>query len=68
METNLLSGELMAELHEAAKIAAGGMRDPEVLKMARERMLAMREEIYRKHGLLDIGVPAIREMRDGKEV
>jgi hypothetical protein len=67
METQLLSGELMAELHEAAKIAAGRVRDPEVLKTARERMLAMREEIYRKHGLLDIGVPAIREMRDGKD-
>jgi hypothetical protein len=67
METKLLSGELMAELHKAAKIGAGGVRDPEVLKKARERMLAMREEIYRKHGLLDIGVPAIRELRDGKD-
>jgi hypothetical protein len=66
METQQLTGELMAELHEAAKIAAGGVRDPQVLKKARERMLAMREEIYRKHGLLDIGVPAVREMRDGK--
>jgi hypothetical protein len=27
----------------------------------------MREETYRKHGLLDIAVPSIRALRDGEE-
>ena len=40
--------------------------DPAVMKEAKQRMELMREEIYRKHGLLDIGVPSIREFRDGE--
>jgi hypothetical protein len=67
METKLLSDELLAELRNAAKFAVGSERDPQVMKMARARMLMMREQIYRNHGLLDIGVPAIRELRDGKD-
>jgi hypothetical protein len=67
METKFLSDDLLAELRDAAKVAVAAKRDPEVMKAARARMLAMREEIYRKHGLLDIGVPAIREFRDGKD-
>jgi hypothetical protein len=67
MDTNFLPDELMAELRAAAKIAAQGVRDPEAMKKARARMVQMREEIYRKHGLLDIGVPAIRELRDGAD-
>ena len=41
---------------------------PELMASLREaagRMDRMREETYRKHGLLDIGVPAIRGLRDG---
>ena len=37
--------------------------DPEVAKRVRERGQRIREEVYQKHGLLDIGVPAIRELR-----
>ena len=33
------------------------------MRKAAERMDRMREETYRLHGLLDIGVPAIREVR-----
>ncbi len=58
-----IPAELMAELHSAAELAARGIRDPEVMRQACERMDRMREEIYRKQGLLDIGVPAIRELR-----
>ncbi len=59
-----LTPELLAEMEEAAKIAMSNVRDPEVMKKACERMDKMREEIYQKHGILDIGVPAIRELRD----
>ncbi len=60
----LIPAELMAELQEAADRAAKGIRDPDAMRQACERMDRIREEIYRKHGLLDIGVQAIRELRD----
>lgn len=56
--------ELMAELQEAADRAAKGIRDPEIMREACESMDRQREEIRRKHGILDIAVPAIRELRD----
>jgi hypothetical protein len=34
------------------------------MRRACERMDRMREEVRNKHGILDIGVPAIRELRD----
>jgi hypothetical protein len=58
--------DVMADLEEAARYAAAGVRDPEVLRHACERMDRLREEIRRRHGALDIGVPAIRELRDAE--
>ena len=67
VETNsIIDAETMAELEEAACKAAAGVRDPEEMRKACEHMDQLREEIYRKHGLLNIGVPAIRELRDGE--
>jgi hypothetical protein len=37
--------------------------DPEVALRVQERGRLVREEVYRKHGLVDIAVPAIRELR-----
>ena len=56
--------ELLAELQEAADRAAKGIRDPDAMRKACERMDRMREELYQKHGLLDIAVDLIREGRD----
>jgi hypothetical protein len=58
--------EIMAELQKAADKAAKGIRDPEEMRKASEEMDRIREEIYNKHGILDIGVPAIRELREGE--
>lgn len=58
--------EIMADLQRAAEDADKGVRDPERMRKACERMDRMREETYRKHGLLDIGVPAIRELREAE--
>ncbi len=58
--------EIMAELQQAAENAAKGIRDPEKMRLACERMDRMREETFRKFGVLDIGVPAIRELRDSE--
>ena len=43
---------------------AGRKPDPELVRRVRERAAKITEEIRRKHGVLDIGVPAIREFRD----
>jgi hypothetical protein len=61
---NLIPAQVMADLREAADKAAKGIRDPDAMKNACDEMDRIREEIRRKHGLLDIGVPAIRELRD----
>lgn len=60
----LIPPQIMAELQAAADRAANGLRDPEIRAKACERMDHLREEIRREHGILDIGVPAIRELRD----
>ncbi|MBY0522199.1 MAG: hypothetical protein K2R98_02305 [Gemmataceae bacterium] len=47
------------------KLMTGKVVDPEVARRIRERGDRIREAILQKHGVLDIGVPAIRELRDG---
>jgi hypothetical protein len=59
-----LPPELVAEMEEAVRRAMSGVRDPETMRRACERMDRMSEEIFKKHGILDIGVPVIRELRD----
>jgi hypothetical protein len=63
---SVIPPQVMAELQAAADRAAKGIRDPEAMLQACERMDRLREEIRRQHGILDIGVPAIRELRDGE--
>jgi hypothetical protein len=58
-----ITPELEAQFEEAVRQAMSGKRDPEAMRRAAERMDRMREETYREHGLLNIGVPAIRELR-----
>jgi hypothetical protein len=58
--------QIMAELQAAADRAAKGIRDPESMAKACQRMDRLREEIRQQHGILDIGVPAIRELRDAE--
>jgi hypothetical protein len=60
-----IPAQIMSELQAAAVRAAKGIRDPEIMVKACERMDRLREEIGRQHGILDIGVHAIREFRDG---
>jgi hypothetical protein len=70
MSTNVKSAaippEVMAELQQAAESAAKGLRDPDKMLQAAQRMDRMREETYGKHGLLEIGVLAIRELRESE--
>jgi hypothetical protein len=61
---NELRPELALQLQQAADRAAKGIRDPEVMRQACDSMDRLRADIQREHGVLDIGVPAIRELRD----
>lgn len=63
METNDIPSELLAEMQKAAIKAMSPLRDPEAMKKACERMDRMSADVCKKHGILDIGVPAIRELR-----
>ena len=58
--------QVMAELQEAVNRAAAGVHDAEAMRRSCKRMDQMREEIRKKHGVLAIGVPAIRELRDSE--
>jgi hypothetical protein len=62
---SMIPPEVMAELQAAADRAAKGIRDPQTMLKACQRMDRLREEILQKHGILDIGVAALRELRDG---
>lgn len=66
-DDNGIPPELLAEMQRAVDLAAKGVRDPEAMRRACEDMDRLREEIFRREGLLDIGVPAIRALRDGEE-
>jgi hypothetical protein len=46
-------------------LTTGKPLDPETYRRIRERADHIRDEVFQKHGLLDIGVPSIRELRDG---
>jgi hypothetical protein len=37
--------------------------DAEILRRVQQRAEQIRQRIFREHGLVDIGVPAIRELR-----
>jgi len=47
-----------------AKLVKHEPRDPEAVRLACERMDQMSEEIRKRVGVVDIAVPAIRELRD----
>jgi hypothetical protein len=59
-----LSPGMSQEIQEAMQRLLSGVHDPQIMQRACERMDRIREEIRQKHGVLEIGVPAIRELRD----
>lgn len=52
------------ELEDVIAKLMRGERDPEAARRACERMDRMREEIYKRVGIVDVAVPFIRELRD----
>lgn len=68
METNGIPADIMADLEAvAAAVGAGRKPDPELTRRVRDRAEQIREQVFQKHGVLDIGGPAIRALRDGDE-
>jgi hypothetical protein len=72
METNDLARVVPADVladHEAIcrQAAAGGPKDPELVRRIQERSRQARAEILAKFGVQEIGVQIIREMRDGAD-
>jgi hypothetical protein len=61
-----IPSELRDELQQTLADLANGIRDPEKMKVAAERMDRMRERNRQLLGERDIGVEIIREMRDGR--
>jgi hypothetical protein len=62
-----ITPEMMAEMRAAIERATKGVRDPEKMRQACERMDRTREEIFKRWGLLDFAVPTIRALRSGDE-
>lgn len=52
------------ELEEAVRFALMRKADPAVLKHIREEAARIRGELRREHGVMDVAVDLIREVRD----
>jgi hypothetical protein len=65
-DNNLISADLLADLEYAARLVAEGRQDAEFARRIHADAEKIRDEVFRKNGLLDIGVPAIRSLRDGE--
>jgi hypothetical protein len=52
------------ELQDAVERLVAGVRDPEAMRRASERMDRMREELRRKIGNVDVATELIRDARD----
>ena len=56
--------EILADLEEAARYAASGVRDPDIMRQACDSMDRMREGLRSKFGEMNVAVDLVRETRD----
>jgi hypothetical protein len=59
-----LPADVRLMLDEAIRHAQTGAGNPVVLQRIHDEAEKIKREVFEKHGLLDIGTPAIRELRD----
>jgi hypothetical protein len=59
--------DVVADLERAIEILMTGQRDPEFEARIHAQAEKISREVLEKHGVLDIGVPAIRALRDGDD-
>ena len=70
----LLPGDLELAPEEEAdtraiieKLMTGKPLEPEVYRRIRNRSARISHEVFKKHGVLDVGVPEIRSLRADQE-
>jgi hypothetical protein len=61
-----MSADVVAAMQAAAQFAFTGKGDVAILRRIHEEAERITEEVYQKHGLVDVAVPAIRELRDSE--
>ena len=61
------AADATADLERAIEIMMTGRRDPEFERRIHAQSEKISQEVLEKHGVLDIGVPAIRALRDGDD-
>jgi hypothetical protein len=65
IEENPVPPEVVADGEALIEsVTTGQPLDPEIARRIRERSEAITRRVHERHGLLDIAVPAIRELRD----
>ena len=62
-----IPADVTADLERAVEMLMTGQRDPEFEQRIHARAEKITQEIFEKHGVLDIGVPAISALRDGED-
>jgi hypothetical protein len=63
----LIPADVMADLERAVEILMSGQRDAEFERRIHAQAEDISQEVLKRHGVLDIGVPAIRALRDGED-
>jgi hypothetical protein len=63
----MIPADAMADLERAVEILMTGQRDPEFEHRIHAQAEKISQEVLEKHGVLDIGVPIIRALRDGND-
>jgi len=58
------SEEWHEEMKRLIQMAYSRNRDPEIMRQGAESMDRLREQIYKREGLLNLAVPLLRESRD----
>ena len=57
--------KIVADAEAAIEAALNGTKlDPVIARRIQERAAKVRHEVFQEQGVLEIGVPAIREFRD----
>jgi hypothetical protein len=65
--TEGVSPEVLADARAVIEsLMTGRPLDPEVRRRVREEAAKITQRLRREYGELDVGVPAIRELRDGE--
>lgn len=56
----------LADAREVLRIVGEGQRvtDPELIERVHREAMRIRRRVFEEHGLLDVAVPAIRELRE----